>query len=184
MGAIGRTVQVVILCEDRQHEAFARRFLAQAGKALRVQRVEVSPRGRGSGEQFVRARFAKELAFYRSRKHRVGQALVVLIDGDGKDATARTRQLESACIEAGIDPRQGDERVAVFVPAQNIETWFAYLDGQTVNENGSYPRLDRERDCQRHVDRLYEMCQQGALTEPSPPSLEAACTEYRSRLQP
>jgi hypothetical protein len=30
---------------------------------------------------------------------------------------------------------------------------------------------------------LYAMCQQGTLRQPSPPSLEAACTEYRSRLQ-
>jgi hypothetical protein len=28
------------------------------------------------------------------------------------------------------------------------------------------------------------MCQQGALRQPAPPSLEAACAEYRSRLQP
>ena len=72
---MSRNVNVVILCEDRQHEAFARRFLAQAGRGLRVQRVEVSPKGRGSGEQFVRARFAKELAYYRSRQHRVEQAV-------------------------------------------------------------------------------------------------------------
>lgn len=69
---MSRTVSIVILCEDRQHEAFARRFLATTGKSFRVQRVEISPKGRGSGEQFVRARFSKELAYYRSRKHRVG----------------------------------------------------------------------------------------------------------------
>jgi hypothetical protein len=45
---MSRNVNVVILCEDRQHEAFARRFFQQAGKGLRVQRVEVSPSGRGS----------------------------------------------------------------------------------------------------------------------------------------
>ena len=180
---MSRNVQVVILCEDRQHEAFARRFLARAGKYVRVQRVEVSPKGRGSGEQFVRERFAKELAYYRARKHRVEQALIVLIDADGRDVAARIEQVESTCVEAGDERRQGNERVAIFVPARNIETWFAYLEGQTVNENERYPRLERERDCQRHVDRLYDMCQRGALRGPSPPSLEAACAEYRSRLQ-
>ena len=39
---MSRNVQVVILCEDRQHEAFARRFLERAGKDVRVQRVEIS----------------------------------------------------------------------------------------------------------------------------------------------
>jgi hypothetical protein len=94
------------------------------------------------------------------------------------------RQIEDAAVQCGQDRRRPGERVAIFVPARNIETWLAYLGGQTVNENDTYPRLERERDCQRYVERLYEMCQQGALREPSPPSLEAACTEYRSRLQP
>jgi len=179
---MSRTVQVVILCEDRQHEAFARRFLERTGKGLRVQRVEVSPQGRGSGEQFVRQRYAEELAYYRARKHRVEQALVVLIDADLRDVAARIEQIESACTEAGEERRGGDGRVAMIVPARNIETWLAYLEGQSVNEKDEYPRLKRERDCQRHVDKLYEMCQQGALRQPAPPSLEAACAEYRSRL--
>ena len=181
---MSRNVSIVILCEDRQHEAFARRFLGQAGKGLRVQRVEVAPKGRGSAEHFVRARFAKELAYYRSRQHRVEQALVVVIDADRRKVAARIAQVEDAATEGGQERRRADDRVAIFVPARNIETWLAYLGGQTVNEDDTYPRLQRERDCQRHVERLYRMCQQGALREPAPPSLEAACTEYRSRLQP
>jgi len=180
---MSRNVNVVILCEDRQHEAFARRFLERAGRGPRIQRVVVSPQGRGSAEQFVREQFARELAFYRARQYKVGQALIVLIDADGRDVAARVRQVESSCVEAGDERRQADERVAIFVPARNIETWFAYLEGQTVNENDRYPRLERERDCQQHVGCLYDMCQRGALRQPSPPSLETACAEYRSRLQ-
>lgn len=180
---MSRTVNIVILCEDRQHEAFARRFLRQAGRGYRVQRVEVSPRGRGSGEQFVRARFAKELAYYRARQHRVEQALVVVIDADRRTVAERVEQVDAAAADGGQDRRRPNERVAVFVPARNIETWLAYLDGQAVNEDDTYPRLERERDCQQHVERLYQMCQQGALRAPAPPSLEAACSEYRARLQ-
>ncbi|NLX13023.1 MAG: hypothetical protein GXY44_05110 [Phycisphaerales bacterium] len=180
---MSRNVNIVILCEDRQHEAFARRFLRQAGQGLRVQRVEISPRGRGSGEQFVRARFAKELAYYRSRQHRVGQALIVVIDADRGSSAERREQVEGAAVEGGQEQRRADERVALFVPARNIETWLAYLDGQTVNESDTYPRLQSERDCQRHVERLYEMCQQGALRQPAPSALEAACNEYRLRIQ-
>jgi hypothetical protein len=181
---MSRNVQVVILCEDRQHEAFARRFLTRTGRHVRVQRVEINPKGRGSGEQFVRQRFVKELAYYRARKHRVEQALIVLIDADGRDVAARIEQVENGCIEAGGERRQRDERVAIFVPARNIETWLAYLEGQTVNENDTYPKLKHERDCGRHADHLYTMCQQRALRNPSPPSLDAACEEFRSRLQP
>jgi hypothetical protein len=183
---MSRNVNIVILCEDRQHEAFARRFLAQAGSSFRIQRVEVSPKGRGSGEHFVRARFAKELAYYRERKHRVGQALIVVIDADGRTVAERVEQVENTAAEAGQEPRSADERVAVFVPARNIETWIAYLGGQSIDEDRAqpYPRLEHQRDCQTHVERLFGMCQQGTLRKPSPPSLDAACREFQSRMQP
>lgn len=181
---MSRNVNTVILCEDRQHAAFVRRFLDLAGKGYRVLRVEVSPKGRGSGEQFVRERFAKELAYYRARQHRVGQSLIVVIDADHLDVAARTKQVEDAAAERGQNRRRPDECVAIFVPAGNIETWFAYLDGKTVNENDTYPKLRCERDCQRHVIVLYDMCQLGALRKPAPPSLEAACEEYGSRIVP
>ncbi len=180
---MSRNVNVVILCEDRQHESFARRFLARMGRSNRVQRVLISPKGRGSGEQFVRECFAEELNYYRERQHRVQQALVVLIDADKRAVASRVSQVEGAASAAGVQPREASERVAIFVSARNIETWFAYLDGQTVNEKEDYPRLKRERDCQRHVDILSGMCQVGELRQPSPPSLDAACEEYRTRLQ-
>ena len=52
-----RLEKVVLLCEDSQQEAFARRFLVRAGWHPRALRVEKSPQGRGSGEQWVRDRF-------------------------------------------------------------------------------------------------------------------------------
>jgi hypothetical protein len=71
-----------------------------------------------------------------------------------------------------------------FIPTWNIETWLAYLDGAEVDEGRSdYPRLDRERECQRHVEKLIQMCDAGKLREPSPLSLDAACSEYRTRLR-
>jgi len=132
---MSRNVNTVILCEDRQHEAFARRFLMQTGKSLGVQRVVVSPKGRRSGEQFVRARFAEELAYYRSRQHRVEQALIVVIDADLSEVADRIEQVEDAATEGGQERRRVTERVAIFVPARNIETWLAYPDGQAVNED-------------------------------------------------
>lgn len=180
---MSRTVNVVILCEDRQHEAFARRFLKMAKVSARNLRVEKSPNGRGSAEQFVRQQYVKELQYYRSRQHRVEQALIVMIDADKNDVSERISQVEQEAVDMPGGGRNEKERVAIFVPARNIETWFAYLDGEDVNEETSYPRLARERDCQRHVDGLFEMCQQETLREPPPPSLVAACDEYLLRLK-
>jgi len=181
---MSRNVQLILLCEDRQHEAFARRFLEKAGWSTRRLRVEMAPPGRGSVEQFVRERFPTELSAYRANRHRVAQALVVVIDGDDKGVDARLNELAEACRSQSIPSRGDSDHVALMVPTRNIETWFAYLDGKTVDEVTEYPRLQRERDCQRHVNCLYGMCQRRELRAPVPPSLEAACEEYRSRLQP
>ncbi|OGR12018.1 MAG: hypothetical protein A2341_06810 [Deltaproteobacteria bacterium RIFOXYB12_FULL_58_9] len=167
-----RRVQLVILCEDTQQEAFIRRFLSKAGWNTRRFRVEKAPSGRGSGEQFVKERFPLELDSYRRKSAHVGSAVVVMIDGDNRGVATRQKELDDACTEKNVQQRQSKERVAVFVPTWNIETWFAYLDGQTVDETQSnYPRLDRERLCQEHVNTLFGMCESGSLREPSPASL-------------
>jgi hypothetical protein len=178
---VSRRVQLVLLCEDKQHEVFARRFLNEMGWETRAMRVEKVPGGRGAGEQFVRKRFPVELKAHRSRS--VSQALVVLIDGDAEGTAVRLQQLSQACRESGVAERTDHDSVAVFIPTWNIETWLAYLDGEEVMEGKpDYPRLSRERDCQRHVETLARMCRDGNLREPAPSSLETACSEYDARL--
>jgi hypothetical protein len=178
---VSRRVQLVIVCEDNQQEAFLRRTLEGLGWERRGMRVEKAPGGHGSGEQFVRERYPRELKVHRSRP--VSQALVVMMDGDSQGVMARLNQLNDACEEAGIPKRASRERVAVFVPTWNIETWLAYLRGEQVDEaRSNYPRLPRERDCQEQVDELVRMCHAGELRQPSPTSLDAACNEYNMRL--
>ncbi len=179
-----RNVQLVIVCEDTQQETFIRRFLDKNGWSMRRIRVEKGPAGRGAGEQFVRRRFPVELNAYRMKANQVQQTVVAMIDGDDHGVTARLRQLDDACHEKQIEPRAPTDRVAVFVPTWNIETWFAYLDGTSVEETKSdYPRLERERLCQKHVSTLSQMCSTKKLREPSPPSLSAGCNEYNERLR-
>ncbi len=173
---MSRRVQVVLLCEDSQQAAFARRFLKRDGWNLRGLRVVKAPQGRGAGEQFVREQFPREVA--EQRRRHVAQTLVVLIDGDVVGVEGRKRSLRDVCDAHDVVPPTPAESVAVFVPTRNIETWFAYLDGQEVDEATNYPRLVRERACHRHVDVLAKMCRQRQLRQPAPPSLVAACREY------
>ena len=178
---MSRRAQIVLLCEDTQHEACLRRFLSAMGWDTRAMRVEKAPGGRGSADQFVRQQFPRELKAHRTRH--VTQAFVTMMDGDRYGVDARLGQLDEACQSGGIDVRTPGERVAVFIPTWNIETWFAYLDNATVDEARSdYPRLPKERDCQRHVTLLADMCRAVALRQLCPASLEKACNEYRSRL--
>lgn len=180
---MSRRATVIILCEDKQQATFARRFLQTMGWT-KPPRIPPFPAGRGSGEQFVREQFPKELAKYRSKCNAVGQALVVIQDGDEKGVKERRDALDEACRKATVPPRQPKERVAVFIPTWQIETWFAYLDGKAVDEKSKdYPRLAEERECQRHVDALAKMCRDGSLRAPAPSSLQAACDEFNKRIK-
>ena len=180
MERLSRNVRIVLLCEDTQHETFGRRFLKRMGWSNHQLRVLKAPGGGGSAEQFVRERFPEELEEHRRRRSRVSVALIAVLDGDDRGVDQRVAELDDACRQRNIPCRDPGEHVLVFVPTWRIETWLAYLGGETVDEEKrDYPRLPRPRDCQPHVDRLAEMCRSDGLREPAPPSLVVACAEYR-----
>lgn len=180
---MSRRTQLVILCEDIQHEAFLHRFFANMGWEKRRFRVVKAPPGEGAADAFVRRRFVVELREHR-RRRRVDRAVVVMVDGDARGVARRIRELDDACRQSGVPPRSGEDRIAVFVPTWSVETWLAYLDGETVTpDRQDYPRLRRERECERHVGPLAAMCRAGSLRRPAPRSLLAGCDEFRAQMQ-
>ena len=68
----------------------------------------------------------------------------------------------------------------LLVPRRNIETWFAYLDGESVDETEDYsarrfnaPLAALRKSCTR-------MCHEAQrLRDPVPASLVESCQEYR-----
>jgi hypothetical protein len=120
---MSRQVTLVLLCEDKQHEAFLRRFFETMGWPKRRFRIEKAPSGRGSAEGFVRERFPIELEAYRQKRSLVKSALVVMVDGDTDGVAERWKAFDSACKGVGILPRQDQDHVAMFVPTWSIETW-------------------------------------------------------------
>ena len=168
--------RVVLLCEDTQTDAFVRRFL----RRRRLRRRDINtlplPAGGGSAEQWVRKAYPRQLKAIRGRS---GACLVVVVDGDTRSRIERLEQLRMECERQEVPPTKPADPVLVFVPRRNIETWFAYLDGEEVNERDAYPKLPRESDCSRHANELAHMCNEvQKLREPAPPSLRDACEEY------
>lgn len=166
--------KITVLCEDKQQEAFIRRFCKKRNREIYA--VPRSKTSEGSGEQSVRNKYPDQLDAIRKR----GGILVVMVDGDNYSVDQRQKQLDAACSQKGVSPRKSSDKVVFFVPMRNIETWLAYLDGEHVNETDVYPKLKRQRECRRHVDVLDRMCAAGKLRYPAPASLEAACSEYNS----
>ena len=164
--------RISILCEDKQHAAFIRRFLRK--RKWRIHTLSLPVSGEGSAEKFVRDKYPKYLDAVRKRNGK----LAVVIDGNTVGALERMRQLDTACVRENIDPRNPTDPAAVFIPTRNIETWLAYLDGKSVDETQSYPPLEEEGECKRHVTALIKMCSANKLRPPAPPSLQAACEEY------
>lgn len=161
----------IVLCEDEQHYAFARRFLELMTRPELRQTYKRVARGHSG----VRAEFPRELAAVRKQGGRA--ALLVVVDADGQGVDTRRRYVQELC--EGPDGLTGTDPVAIVVPERNIETWIRWLDGQPVDATSEYPRLARERDCKPAVKKLRQACDTKSLPPNAPESLQDACREFR-----
>lgn len=173
------TVQVVLLCEDRAHNTFVRRFLRKRGFTPRQIHTVELPDGGGSGEQWVRSRYPDELKAVRSQ----GNAhLVVVTDADRNSTDGRRAQLVRECELRDVKPHTRDDPVIIVIPRRNIETWFEYLDGATVDETTLYRKRFTAQGHKRLAEELHRMCYESQRLRGSPPpSLSESC-EQRAKL--
>lgn len=174
--------RVVVLCEDRQQEVFARHFLMSCGIDKHRIYTDLSPKGKGSGEEYVRREYPRHVKSYRRLSKQQNAALVVIIDADCLEIDQRLSSLAAALKEAGESDRNERERIGIFVPKRNIETWIYHLMGRAVNEEEAYPPLQKPSDCKSLVQELARNRHQ-PLGKAAPPSLERACAEL-SRILP
>ncbi len=173
-----KQTQIVILCEDRQQELFARKYFEARGINRRKITPIICPSGKQSGEQYVRERYTEEVKTFR-RKQRENRALVVVIDADTQSVTNRLKQLDQQLETDNQPQRMHHERIAIFVPKRNIETWIAFASGEAVDETMLCRKLERESNCISHVQHLAnELCPRG-LPEKAPESRHTACNELK-----
>ena len=172
---MSRRVTWVVLCEDEQHYAFARRFLDRMAKPALRECYKVL----GPGHAGVRARFGDEVAAIRKRGGTA--ALLAIVDADQASVEERRRYVMELCV--GPQCPTAHDPVAVLIPERNIETWIAWLSGREVDATTCYLKLRRERDCDPAVLTLKGMCDAQSMRLPAPPSLEAACREFQRVLR-
>lgn len=173
------SVEIVLLCEDQNTNTFVRRFLRGRQFKARDIRTLPPPHGSQSGEQWVRERYPTELKAIRSRQ---GAFLIVVIDADQHTTQERRSQLDEECRAQEVPKRTEKDPVILLVPRRNIETWFAYLGGESVDETQDYGAW-KSKDARPFAEELYRMCHEAQrLRDPAPPSLEESCREY-PRLQ-
>ena len=185
--------EVTILCEDIDQERFIREYLICRGLDDRKIKDYGNPKGRviENNNASIVEHYPALMKSYRTRKYR-NIAVVVMIDADEDSVSDKMRFLHKALDEAAgnlnKDPRLRDDKVAIFVPARNIETWFYYImEGQECNEITKYKddnmsaeeRIKLGKSAAKKL--ATEICPQG-VDRITLPSLRYACTELQ-RLQ-
>lgn len=185
--------EVTILCEDIDQERFIRQYLICRGLDDRKIKDFGNPKGREikNNNALILKHYPELIKSYRRRKYR-NIAVVVMIDADEDSVSDKMRSLHKKIDEAAgnlnKDTRLPNEKVAIFVPARNIETWFYYImEGQECNEITDYKddnmsaeeRIKLAKSAAKKLAR--EICPQG-VDRITLPSLRYACTELQ-RLQ-
>ncbi|MDI9369683.1 MAG: hypothetical protein GX181_05505 [Synergistaceae bacterium] len=183
---MSKASQIVILCEDKAHEIFAKRFLTRGwGVKHRAIRVPSYPSGKGSGKRFVTDNFAKEAAALRKRS--ASTILIVMHDADELPVERARSSLESRLHPS----RRCDEPIVFIIPKWHIETWIAWLHDEIVNENdkhsykAEFGRISESKEAHVFIDALSDDCRNNRQLKNPPESLVLACQEFeriRNRL--
>lgn len=121
----------VLIVEDKRTERFFRELLEQLGFDKHKFRIIPLINGRGDARAWVRERYVSEVKLLRQKRYQ-RLCLIAVRDGDNVGVASRKADLDSALREAGLDPRQPDERIATPVPTWSIETWLLALLGDTT----------------------------------------------------
>lgn len=177
-----KATNIILLCEDKQHERFARAFLRERGVERRRIRSVPLPDGRGDAKQWICTQFPSELKAYRAKANHLNNLLIVVTDVDNKTVQQRAETLNQACRESEVVIRREDERVAFILPKWAIETWILALNGQILDENERVEARHKAEAQQLNTvmaEKLSNICKQRDLASPVPSSLEIACHEFQ-----
>ena len=175
---MSKASQIIVLCEDKAHEVFVKRFLKRWGVKPRAIRVPPYPNGKGSGKKYVEDNISLEAEALR-RRHASTVLLVI------QDADEHTVQKVRGNLDDKIEPhREANEPIAYIIPKWHIQTWIAYLDGVDVDEakkenyKTTYGEISELKDAHPFIDRLADDCRENRQLASPPNSLVAACEEF------
>lgn len=179
MAARADRIRFTILGEGIRDYFFAKAFLESSLGKNKVEcyRSQTIP-GAGSGEQQVRELFSKELAARRGRPKGEQHWLVVVTDGDRFSPDQRRNQLEKEAQAQNLARLETDEKVAVFVPCRNIESWIQWLETGEIDETTDYKTRFSSAKPTKYAQQLNSKCQSLA-TDQFPPSLQDACEQWK-----
>ncbi|MDM8550014.1 hypothetical protein QUF72_08060 [Desulfobacterales bacterium HSG2] len=175
-----RKFRVTILCEDIAHHRFIREYLICQGLNKRdiLDFGNVKSRNNGS----VIRHYPDLVREYRKKKNYQNIALVVMLDADGESAEYRLRafgmKLDRGKTRLNQKTRWDNERIAIFIPARNIETWIHYsLGDMDCNEDDDYKKYYTADDAGKAAKIFANKICVDGLPQNALSSLHHACAE-------
>lgn len=175
-----RRVHVVVLCEGRKDYQFAYKCLVACGWRWYQITANISPSGKQSAFTYVLNHYPAEVHANRNGKKKE-RALFVLIDADEEPEGRRERNLASRLDAARLKPRQAGERIALWVPRRQLETWVYFLTHGEADEATDYKEEHRvkEREYMPAAERFAKLLKERrSLSTKAVPSLKKAVAEF------
>lgn len=170
-------VRTVLLFEDRAQETFLRRLVKSTG--LRPERYENCRNNVG-----VLQRLGVEVNALRERNFQKNVGLVVMIDADNKGLQGRVSELlNRIATDASDGARRDGERIALVVPAWEIENWYVHLcvpAARPIDEAKDYKPTPEWRELEKDLGAAAKRAVDAWAPEAGrvdPPSLTAARAE-------
>jgi len=114
---MSKASQITVLCEDKAHELFVRRFLKKGwGVKPRAIRVPPYPNGKGSGKKHVEDNISLEAEALRRRQ---ASAILLVV----QDADEHTVEQVRGNLDNKTEPhRAANEPIAYIIPKWHIQT--------------------------------------------------------------
>lgn len=175
---LSKDYQYQILCEDVQMRTFIQSVLTHQGINARKIRISNCPDGEGCGEAFVRREFAREYKILKSANY-IRKVLIVCTDADNLSVDERLKVLRNELENNRIKWEGASERIIMWIPKRQIETWIRLLKGEPVDEEMTFRHTGKPVSCKEEAKIFSMFCQDIANVDCSNvDSLKMAKDEY------
>ncbi|TRW92889.1 hypothetical protein [Candidatus Methylobacter oryzae] len=177
--------RITVLCEDIAQYDFICAYAKLLGADNKITKLPAY------NNDTVLKLYAKAVSSYRKYATQ-NIILIAMIDADEKTVNERLRSFDRVLDEEKYrlnqPTRLPNEKILLFVPIRNIESWFYYVDkgntnGETLKGSDgkliSYKNQYANKDVSVFAKKLKEEICVNSLPENAPSSLHHACNELK-----
>lgn len=178
--------RITVLCEDKNQYKFICAYAKLLG-AEKINRITLA-----YNNATVLKHYSSAIISHRSKATYQNIVLVVMIDADEKTIQERLREFDQKLdiekYKLNQSTRFDNEKILIFIPIRNIESWFYYIDtkntdgetlkgsdGKLISYKSKYPNKDI--DVNLFAKKLKEEICLNGLPPNAPSSLHHACNE-------